>query len=373
MIKTTAIDLVNPEPMMVTWDIGRRCNYDCSYCEITRHDNVSPHRSTNELIETFAFIKQWTEMYNSQRAIGSTTNINFTGGEPTVNPNFWDLVDYIKTQDGFNLSLTTNGAWSPKFTEKIKQRFSGVTVSYHAEAHKNLKAQVLKNIYDLQKTGMWLQVNVMLHVDYWDECVNVYNELIANGISAKPRPIGDGNVARKGWFIDQDGSNRRTSHEYTTEQQEWFWSATGLTKKSTGTSEGESLGRGCCGGRCLVGKVEETWQEVKIVDTNFKDWSCMVDWYFLHIDQQTGLVYHHQTCQALHNNKRGALGHLNDTAQMVNDLAQRLKDPKPIICPNQRCGCGMCVPKAESAEEFNIIWKKNLKLQDTREISEQSL
>lgn len=28
MIKTTAINLVNPEPMMVTWDTGRRCNYD---------------------------------------------------------------------------------------------------------------------------------------------------------------------------------------------------------------------------------------------------------------------------------------------------------------------------------------------------------
>lgn len=354
--------------MMVTWDTGRRCNYDCTYCESTRHDNKSPHHTLDELIVMFDFIKQWTDIYNSKRLIPSTTNINFTGGEPTMNPVFWDLVDYIKQSDLFNLSLTTNGAWSSKFTEKIKQRFSGVTISYHAEAHPNLKKQVLKNIDDLHGSKLRLQVNVMLHVDHWDECVSVYNDLISKGISAKPRPIGDGNISRKGWFIDRDGTNRRTSHDYTTEQQEWFWSATGMNKKASSVAEGEILGRGCCGGRCLQGKVNDRWQEIKIVDTNFKDWYCMVDWYFLHIDQHTGLIYHHQTCQALHNKKRGSIGHISDRKYMIEELKNRLESPKPIVCPNQRCGCGMCVPKAENKEEFDIMWNKNLKISNTQEM-----
>ena len=83
----------------------------------------------------------------------------------------------------------------------------------------------------------------------------------------------------------------------------------------------------------------------------------MVDWFFLHIDQHTGLVYHHQTCQALHNHSRGALGHLVEREQMLSDLRTRLENPSPIICPNQRCGCGMCVPKARDAEVFKILWK----------------
>ena len=67
MIKVDAVRLVKPEPMMITWDVGRRCNYDCSYCEISRHDNISKFHSIDEYLKTFGFIKQWTNTYNSNR------------------------------------------------------------------------------------------------------------------------------------------------------------------------------------------------------------------------------------------------------------------------------------------------------------------
>ena len=356
MIKTTAIKLVKPEPMMVTWDTGRRCNYDCTYCESTRHDIHSPFHSLDELKQTFDFVKSWTERYNRHRQVQSHTNINFTGGEPTMNPAFWDLVDYINQYPGFELSLTTNGAWNSKYTQKIVDRFKGVTVSYHAEAHPNLKNQVIKNIFALHEAGLWMQVNVMLHIEYWHECVEVYESLKAFGIKANPRPIGDGGVERTGWFVDADGTNRRTSHPYTTEQQQWFFNEMGLKGSVEEIRQGTQLGRACCGGRCLQGKVEGEWQEVKLVNTEFKDWHCMVDWYFLHIEQYTGSVYHHQTCQALPDKKRGAIGNLKDSEQLLVELEERLKNPKPIICPNLRCGCGMCIPKAKSKEDFDQLW-----------------
>ena len=103
-------------------------------------------------------------------------------------------------------------------------------------------------------------------------------------------------------------------------------------------------------------------KEVKLVNTNFKDWSCTVDWYFLHIDQHTGSVYHHQTCQALHDGKRGAIGYLSDSDKLLTELSTRLLNPQPIICPNQKCGCGMCVPKAESKEDFNDMWKSIVRI-----------
>ena len=172
MIKTTAIKLINPEPMMVTWDIGRRCNLDCTYCESTRHNNYSPYTPLEELVSTFEFIKNWSGLYNQHRQVPSHTNINFTGGEPTMNPVFWEFVDIVKSDDlRFDLSLTTNGAWNEKYTQKILDRFNGVTVSYHAEAHPELKKQIIKNILSLSESNLWFQVNVMLHVDYWDECI----------------------------------------------------------------------------------------------------------------------------------------------------------------------------------------------------------
>ncbi len=363
MINTSAINLINPEPMTVTWETGRRCNYDCTYCESTRHNNYSPFHSFEELKKTYEFIKEWTTLYNnSRRDPLENININFTGGEPTMNPIFWDLADHIVNDDSrFHLGLTTNGAWNPKFNKKILERFKGVTVSYHAEGHPNLKKQVLTNIKELSKSDIWLQVNLMLHVDFWDECIGVYEDLKSLEITVRPRPIGDGNISRSGWFIDADGSNRRTSHSYTPEQQEWFWQQTGNKKPGVSQSEGTSLGRACCGGRCLSGKVDNQWKDVVLVDTHFENWLCMVDWYFLHIDQHTGLVYHHQTCKALHDKRRGAIGSLNDSEKMINELKERLKNPNPIVCPNQRCGCGMCAPKAQSQEDFQPIWNSVIK------------
>lgn len=359
MIKTTAINLEHQEPMVVTWDVGRRCNYDCTYCEATRHNNSSKHRTVDELKVTFDFIQRWAKLYNKQRPIDSTI-INFTGGEPTSNPYFFDFVEYVNEQDGYQLSLTTNGAWSPKFTDRIIKNFFGVTVSYHAEAHPTLKKQVIENIISLSKSDLWLQVNVMLHTDYWEETVGVCNQLDELGIKYNPRPIGDGNIARKGWFSDSDGVMRRTSHEYNPEQLAWFYNKMGATDSPKNNKEGTDIGRTCCGRRCTTGKVDGEWQPVKLIDTHFKGWSCMVDHYFLHIDQETDTVYHHQTCQALHDDKRGPIGLLKNADQLIADLEIRLQSGKSIICPNTRCGCGMCVPKAKNLEDFIQIKKEIL-------------
>jgi MoaA/NifB/PqqE/SkfB family radical SAM enzyme len=356
MIKTIAINSTKESPMMVTWDIGRRCNFDCSYCEVTRHDNVSSYTSFEDLVDTFNFIKQWTQTYNLYRKSTIETNINFTGGEPTINPNFWKLIDVIKQEkENYFLSLTSNGSWGKKYLQKVIENFNGVTISYHAEAEEVYKKRAIDNILELSKTNIWLQVNVMLHVDHWEETTNLCNLLKENNVRYNPRPIGDGNQTRTGWFLDTDGSMRRTSHTYSKEQKVWFFNHMGLPYQESG-DEGNSLGRTCCGGRCLTGKVDGEWQPVKLVNTEFKGWQCMVDWFFLHIDQATKLVYHHQTCQATHSG-RGPIGSLDNYETLLDDLKNRMKNPKPIICPNNRCGCGMCIPKAKEEEDFSFLWK----------------
>ena len=234
--------------------------------------------------------------------------------------------------------------------------FDGVTISYHTEGPSHLKERAIKNILALADSGIWLQVNVMLHVDNWQEGVDLCYMLKEKGIRHNPRPIGDGNIERKGWFIDSDGSQRRTSHTYTPEQKEWFWNYSGISKKSESESEGTDLGRSCCGGRCLQGKVDDVWQPVKLVNTEFKDWYCTVDWFFLHIEQSTKSVYHHQTCKATHSGERGPIGSLDDCESMISNLKDYLENPTPMICPNSRCGCGMCIPKAKDYKEFKVIW-----------------
>jgi MoaA/NifB/PqqE/SkfB family radical SAM enzyme len=363
MIKTTAINEKVQSSMMITWDTGRRCNYDCTYCDATRHTNYSKHSSLNDLLKTFYFAKEWYETYTAHRVNPVyDPGIDFTGGEPTNNPNFWNLIKEIKNiDDRWRLSLTTNGTWHYKRMNTVLDTLFGLSISYHPEADKKLKDRVLKNIVEISQTNLWLQVNVMLHVDYWDEVVQVCDFLDSKGIKYNPVPIGDGNRAISGWFIDADGNNRRTSHVYSKEQQEWFWKKTNFKGSASDSNEGTNIGRKCCGGRCLVGKVDNEWQDIKLIDNHFKGWSCTVDWYFLHINQEFGDVYHHQTCRALHGEKIGAIGNLKDSEKLIADLKERLKNPTPIICPNQRCGCGMCTPKAKDQEDFKVIWASLVK------------
>ena len=343
-----AIRLTNPEPMMVTWDIGRRCNFDCTYCESTRHNTYSPPASLNDLIYTFEFIKDYTELYNQP-----TANINFTGGEPTVNPRFWELISHIRNNSKFQLGLTSNGTWPEKHIDFIKENFVGVTLSYHAEADEKLKQKTIKNAELVYSTGMWLTVNVMMHTDYWDECVNVHNYLKSLGIKSIPTIIGDGSLGFTDWFEDADGTLRRTSHPYTEEQQQWYFTEKGLPPNIIEkVASGHTLPRGCCGARSIQGSCNGCWQNVQAVNTNFENWYCSVNHYFLHIDQHTGKVYHHQTCQAKFDG-RGPIGNLNNTDHILN-YAYENKD-RVIVCPNQRCGCGMCVPKAKLLSVFNTL------------------
>lgn len=354
MIKTTAIKLVNPEPMMVTWDIGRRCNYDCTYCESTRHNNISKHRSLDEMKKVLTFIQQYSNLYNQNQI-----KINFTGGEPTSNPIFFDFIKYAKKETNYILGLTTNGSFNSKFVDVIDENFDWVTVSYHAETDDRIKKTVIKNIKLLKEKKDKLNVNVMMHVDYWNECVDLCNELKSLNIKFNPRPIGDGNITVKGWFQDADGTVRRTSHEYNEEQQNWYFSFMGITNDFQINKQGTELGRNCCGGRCLQGKVDDQWQPVNLINTNFKDWFCSVNRYFLHIDHETETVYHHQTCQAKFDQKKGSIGSLKNVESIFQYVKKNIN--KTIICPNSRCGCGMCVPKAKDQKDFDIIRKENIK------------
>ena len=350
MIQTTAIRDTFKTPFIVTWNTGRRCNLDCTYCEDTHHNNYSKHKSLDDFKNAFNFVDQWTKEYNADEV-----QIWFTGGEPTVNPDFWNFLEFIP--EHYFIGVTTNGAWGPTNTQRLIKYADAITISYHAEADSRLKLQIIENIFTISESSLGLQVNLMMHMDFWDECVELYHRLKDANIKVMPRPIGDGNILRKGWFIDGDGNQRRTSHEYTEQQQQWYFNVKGIKYESKEKLEGSQLGRSCCGGRCLEGKINNEWKPISVINTEFKGWYCSVDNYFLHIDQETDLVYHHQTCQVLPGGKKGPIGHLSESTKLLQELKDRLSNPQPMICPNLRCGCGMCVPKAAQLEDYKELFK----------------
>lgn len=109
----------------VDWYIGKRCNFDCSYCVDYLHDSTSPHVPLENMKKLVDII------YNEH---GKNVYWSLTGGEPTVNPNFLNLCKYIKEEKGArHISLTTNGTRTIAYLKELYQYIDGITLSFHFE------------------------------------------------------------------------------------------------------------------------------------------------------------------------------------------------------------------------------------------------
>lgn len=343
MTSIISIKPVNADPFLITWDLGRRCNYDCSYCPSHRHDNFSPHATLDDLKKAADFIFEYAKLVAKYR-MNKDFHISFTGGEPTVNPKFIDFAEYVRLKyltdynDYFNLKLdlTTNGAMSYSTARAIIENFDYVTVSYHAEAVSKLKKQVIDRTLQFKNSNIGLKVNVMFHSQYFEECREICDLLQSAQIKFVPRLIGD----------DPNSKSSR-AHLYTEDQKKWLTDYWGIDFGLTS--------RPCCGGRTFSVCSNNSCQQTSYVNLReFKDWSCSVNWYFLHIEQQTGLVYHHQTCQAKLDGTRGSIGSLRDSKKIISDLVNHIetKTMPIIVCPNKICGCGLCTPKSKNRQDL---------------------
>ena len=121
---------------------------------------------------------------------------------------------------------------------------------------------------------------------------------------------------------------------------------------------GATIGRPCCGSRTMCLSSQGVDRKSKFVDyREFKGWFCSVNWFFLHIEQQTDSVFHHQTCQARFDKTRGPIGKLSDGDKILEELENHLKNETmpTIVCPKQTCGCGLCAPKSMYKENYQKV------------------
>lgn len=378
------IDLLTGKVFQVTWDLGRRCNYDCSYCPAHRHDNFSKHATLDELKNNVDFLFEYVDLHMAARTF-KEANFGFTGGEPTVNPHFIPFSKYLKQQyeekykDSWDagFSLTTNGAMSEKMGQAVMENFGHATVSYHSESDNKLKQQVKDRIKQFYLQGpsheFTVSVNVMFHAAYFDECKELCDYLHELGVSYVPRIIGE-----------EPDSKSNFAHQYTDEQLDYmknYWkykneklnetaeetnilSAAGK-KTSEGKKLGLTIGRPCCGSREMCLSKDGESRNATFVDfRQFKGWNCSVNWFFLHLEQQTDSIYHHQTCQARFDKTRGPIGKISEGKKLVEDLRKQMESGTlpTVICPKHTCGCGLCAPKSLYKDKFLEVLGNHLDL-----------
>ena len=108
----------------VYWEIGRRCNYDCSYCWPWIHNNTDPHKPLVDLMRA-------TRLIETKFTKGERVNFIISGGEPTANKDFLDWLRYLNVC-GHHISLHSNGSRKPDYYREIIH-FGDLNLSVHYE------------------------------------------------------------------------------------------------------------------------------------------------------------------------------------------------------------------------------------------------
>ena len=332
----------------IIWDLGRRCSYACSYCPPHRNNKTSAFVSYETLCNTMDYIADYANLYDQFRKEDALKKLSFTGGEPTVHPDFFKFLKYCRNvYPDFSRGLTTNGWFHDSVLDQVLSLTTGGTLSYHCESTDKQKKQVIKNAIALRQK---FKVNVMFHKDYFWECADVCETLEKNSVDFVPRIIGDDHPD------DKKSIELGYTHKYNRDQMKWFrdyWKQKGQNVKESGNTQ-RGLGRPCCGGRCFKADGMDSYF---LPDTNFLGWNCMVNWYFLFLNSELDLLWTHQTCGVILDGEVAPLGKISDFDIIIDELATRLYQKKApmITCPKTFCGCGMCITKSKDniSELFN--------------------
>lgn len=167
------------QELYVEWFVGKRCNYDCSYCHDMNHDNFSPHTDIKYTIDT---ISKMIEKF------GSKLKINFTGGEPTVHPSFEKLCEFMADKN-INVGMTTNGSRLAQYYIDIYQAFNDITFSQHFEHAKNEVFLPKMKLINKHRGERGMQVQVMYHAQHEDSVVESIEYYKENNIPYTVRRI----------------------------------------------------------------------------------------------------------------------------------------------------------------------------------------
>jgi len=116
----------------VEWYLGKRCNFDCSYCPPSIHDKVSPFPSRERLANAYSFLLR--TILESNDLSGKVLDFIFHGGEPTLVPGFLDLLNKIRSDARFvsQVQTLTNFSRNVEYLYELNQA-SDLTYSVHLE------------------------------------------------------------------------------------------------------------------------------------------------------------------------------------------------------------------------------------------------
>jgi organic radical activating enzyme len=154
----------------VSWDLGRRCNFECWYCSSNSHNTYEPLKNLEFLTQAYKNLKKYW-------AGESKIKFSFTGGEPAIYKDYLPFVKMLRNE-GHVISTTTNGSNNGKYYAELAD-YSNITFSIHLRYVEKLG---LDSFLDSVKGALtskernWIGVRIMLEPGYKDLAEQCFNE-----------------------------------------------------------------------------------------------------------------------------------------------------------------------------------------------------
>jgi MoaA/NifB/PqqE/SkfB family radical SAM enzyme len=159
----------------IEWNIGKRCNYDCSYCPPIIHDNTSRHTNIEILKSTIDKLIK----------LNKPLRLSFTGGEPCIHPKFNELITYAKKEQIQWISVTTNGTRTAKFYSDIL--VNQYIFSLHLEYDWQRVFNTLLHIH--KTTDIKIIAQIMCHHNHFDSAKILFDKCLDEDIPFTLRRI----------------------------------------------------------------------------------------------------------------------------------------------------------------------------------------
>jgi MoaA/NifB/PqqE/SkfB family radical SAM enzyme len=275
----------------IEWNLGKRCNLDCSYCPAEIHDNVSSHIDISILEKT---IDQLSKLNKSVR-------VSLTGGEPCVHPKIEHLLEYMRPKVEW-INVTTNATRTSKFYEGLP--VDHLIFSLHFEDTKwKDRLHTILEFAEFNNNKIPFNVHVMAHHNYMEQVVDAVLNLVHKNVPYVIRRIRWSE--RHDWFDDL---------KYNQKDLDWILSHKSTAKENTLVDDKELV---------------HANDLIKENRNQFQSWSCAAGVESLMINWD-GEV-HRATCRV-----GGSLGNIYNGS---------FEQPKEwVICTRKFCTCAADIP-----------------------------
>jgi organic radical activating enzyme len=184
---SVAVEMNFPIDFQVLWDLGRKCNYNCNYCWPSVHSNTEKFADYDTIIRAI-------DMITTHWAEGKQIRWNFGGGEPTMHPQFIDILKYLKSKGQWIL-ITTNGSRSTKFWTEAAQYCNSINMSAHF-ASMDLypgneqrfidNCEVIMKQHDLVDDDHWIEIKLMTPPGYLERAQATKDRIMALNMLDQP-------------------------------------------------------------------------------------------------------------------------------------------------------------------------------------------